>query len=130
MRVAIGAFFVTISIGLGAAWAGESAPKPSSGCFTSAQFNSWKAPDANTIYIRVSFNRYFRLDLTKACTTLAWPDAHLVMTVHGPQLVCSPLDFDLKASESLKGFSEPCFVTKMTKVSKAAIEALPQEFRP
>jgi hypothetical protein len=130
MRLGIATFLVTIIIGSGVAWAGESAPKPSSRCFTSTQFNSWKAPDANTIYIRANFNRYFRLDLTKACTTLAWPDARLVLNVRGPQLICSPLDFDLKASQGLAGATEPCFVTKMTELSPAEIKALPQKFRP
>ncbi len=134
MRAIIGTFSVTIFIGSfvgsAAAWATESASKPSSGCFASTQFDAWRAPDANTIYIRANLNRYFRLDLRKACTTLAWPDARLVLKVHGADLICSPLDFDLEASQGLQEAPEPCFVTKMTMLSPAEIKALPEKVRP
>ena len=128
MRARIATCLLAIFIGSGGASAGESASKPSTACFSSTRFNSWKAPDANTIYIRANFNRYFRLDLTKACTTLAWPDARLVLKVHGPNVICSPLDFDLKASQGLQDIGEPCFVTKMTELSPAEIKALPEKF--
>ena len=99
-------------------------------CFYVAQFRSWKAPDAKTIYIRVELHRIFRLDLAGECSLLLRPDSHLIMNVRGPDTICRPLDWDLKVAESFPGIPEPCIVKTMTELTPAQAAAIPPHFRP
>ncbi len=98
-------------------------------CFFSHDFQSWKSPDTRTIYIRVNTNRYYRLDLANSCNTLHMPDAHLITTVRGPDMICSPLDWDLKVSEG-NGFAEGCIVKAMTRLTPEEVAAIPKKFKP
>src|ERR1041385_4173058 len=71
------------------------AARPSGTCFLSDQFRNWRAADAQTIYIRVLADRYYRLDLAAACPILTSPGARLITRFEGKRTVCSPQDWDL-----------------------------------
>jgi Family of unknown function (DUF6491) len=99
-------------------------------CFYISQFETWKAPDAKTIYIRVSPRRYYRLDLAAKCPAIVWPDAHLVTTFRGSANVCTALDWDLKVSETPQGITQGCVVKSMTELTPAEADAIPKKFKP
>jgi len=103
---------------------------PQDQCFRIEQFQSWRAPDDKTVYIRVLFDKYYRLDLAGTCPALKMPDAHLITHTHGPDTVCSAIDWDLLVSEGPSRFSEPCIVKAMTMLAPAEIAAIPKGFKP
>jgi hypothetical protein len=97
-------------------------------CFWSSEYWRWKAPDAKTIYIRVGNSRFFRLDLVSTCHTLELPNAQLVTTIRGSNLICTGLDWDLKAMHD--GAAEGCIVRTMTAMTPAEVAAIPPKFKP
>lgn len=100
-------------------------------CFRIEEFQSWRAPDPRTIYIRVLSDKYYRLDLAGTCPALKTPDAHLITHTRGPDSVCSAIDWDLKVSEGPSfQFSEPCIVKTMTPLTPADVAAIPKGFKP
>ncbi|HUO91277.1 MAG TPA: DUF6491 family protein [Rhizomicrobium sp.] len=99
-------------------------------CFFVTQFDNWKAPDANTMYIRVNMNKYYRLEMSNSCPALTWPDAHLIMHIRGANTICSPLDWDLKVSQGIHDIPMPCIVKSMTPLSADEVAAIPKKFKP
>jgi hypothetical protein len=105
-------------------------PRTLAQCFNDSDVSAWHAPDNRTIYLRVFTSRYYRIDLTRECSPLRWPDARLITHAHGSDLVCSPVDLDLKASEGPGDIPEPCFVKAITQLSPAEAAALPKSAKP
>jgi hypothetical protein len=100
-------------------------------CFRPEHFQSWRAPDARTIYIRVFRDRFFRLDLAAACPELLLPDTHLITPFDGTNQVCGALDWNITVS--LNGgpaVRESCIVKRMTALSPAEVGAIPKRFKP
>jgi hypothetical protein len=102
------------------------------GCFLSSEFQSWKAPDNKTIYIRVGLHRYFRLDLGASCPAITWPGTHLITTVHGSSLICTPLDWEIKVGQTGGGggIVGACIVKAMTELTAEEAAAIPKKFKP
>ena len=109
--------------------AAETAP-PAGQCFSSTEMGNWRAADASTLYVRVHLNKIYRIDLRGRCSLLTAPGARLITTFRGSNLVCSPLDWDLKVSEGIGGDVEPCIVKAMTQLSPEEIKALPKKVTP
>jgi hypothetical protein len=99
-------------------------------CFFVGQFRSWRAPDTKTIYIRILNDRFYRLDLARACQAVKYPGSHLITHTRGPDTVCSAVDWDLRVSEGRRGFSEPCIVKTMTLLSPKEVADIPKGFKP
>jgi len=100
-------------------------------CFMQSQMDGWRAADGKTVYIRANVSRYYRLDLSRECTILTEPDAHLILRTFGVSLICSATDFRLSAGQSgPAGFVEPCFMKKLTELSPEEAAALPRKVRP
>ena len=110
--------------------ADSAVPVKRSGCFYAHDMENWKAPDAKTIYIRVQMHDYYRLDLAASCPMLLWPNSHLITVGHGAETVCSALDWDLKVSQDVNGFSEPCIVKTMAALTPDEVAAIPKKFKP
>ena len=108
----------------------QSNPAKSNQCFMVSQFQSWRAADAKTLYIRVRSNHIYRLDLGGRCTPLLSPGARLITTFRGTTTVCSALDWDLKVSAGINDIVEPCMVRKMTELTPADIKAIPKKAMP
>ncbi len=112
---------------------GHAQPEQTSGgdaCFFSRDFMQWRAPDANTIFIRVGLNRFYRLDLAAPCRTLLFPSSHLVTVFRGSDTICRPIDWDLRVSQYPAGITEQCIVRAMTRLSPEQVAAIPPRFRP
>lgn len=99
-------------------------------CFFVNEFDNWKSPDENTIFIRTSINRYYRLDMANTCPALLWPNAHLIMNVRGPNTICSAVDWDLKVSQGFHDIPTPCIVKAMTPLTQDEAAAIPKKFKP
>ena len=95
-----------------------------------SEMNGWRSPDGKTIYFRAGSDRYYRLELSRACSTLASINPHLVLGSHGGGMVCSALDLNVSASESPGGIVEPCFPKTLTELSAAEAAALPKNAKP
>ena len=98
-------------------------------CFFSRQFESWKAPDAKTIYIRVGVHDYYRLDLSTRCSMLQGPDSHLITKFVGSTTVCTAIDWDLQVANS-SGMRQGCIVKAMTPLTPEEAAAIPAKFKP
>lgn len=99
-------------------------------CFTSNQFENWRAADARTIIVRVRGNHYYRLNLAGQCYGLMTPNPRLITSFRGSNMICSGLDWDLKVSAGLNEPAEPCIVRTMTELSPAEVSALPRKAKP
>ena len=99
-------------------------------CFFSREFQQWRAPDANTIYIRVGVNRFYRLELAASCPALLFLNTRLVTVFHGSDAICGPIDWDLRVSPYLEGVTERCIVKAMTRITPAEVASIPSRFRP
>ena len=107
-------------------------PKPASNsqCFLSRDWQGWKpSADSKSLYIRVGVSQVFRLDLSSACETLQRPNARLITKIRGGSWICSPLDLDLKVSDS-PGIAIPCIVKGITRLTPDEVAALPRGMRP
>ncbi|HXS08062.1 MAG TPA: DUF6491 family protein [Rhizomicrobium sp.] len=104
--------------------------RPSAQCFNTTEMGNWRAADASTMYVRVHMNKIYRLDLKGRCSMLTAPGAMLITTFRGSNLICSPLDWDLKVSAGIGSAVEPCIVKAMTPLSKDEIAALPKKAMP
>ena len=104
--------------------------RPAGQCFNTTDMGNWRAADANTLYIRVRLKQIYRLDLRNRCSFLTAPGARLITTFRGSNLVCSPLDWDLKVSSGIGGAVEPCLVKAMTPLTPEEIAALPKKAMP
>lgn len=117
-------------LGLGAGSAAAAAANHSS-CFLSSDWEGWKSPDPSTVYLRVSVNRVFRLELSHPAFDLNDPSAHLVSTIRGSSWICSPLDLQpLYISDGHGVMREPLFVRSMTELTPDQVKAIPAKYRP
>jgi len=105
-------------------------PAPLQRCFRDIDFENWKAPDPQTMIIRVRGRRYFRVELSNKCYNLMVPAAHLITRFHGSDLVCGAVDWDLKVAQDVHDIAEPCIVKSMRPLSPAEVAALPKRYRP
>ena len=104
--------------------------KPARSCFQYSDWEGgWVAPRPDVIYLRVRMRDVYRLDLSGGSTLLTSPGVHLVSTVRGGSSVCSPIDLDLKVSDS-SGIAIPLFVKAITKLTPEQVAALPKKERP
>src|ERR1700761_3439540 len=88
VRTLLTAFAALLALAGNAAAADAPTDQPGR-CFSTVNFNNWKAgPDAKTIYIRVGTRDYYRLDLSTSCYALQSPNPHLITQWRGSNFVC------------------------------------------
>lgn len=99
-------------------------------CFFINQWQGWRAPNANTIYLRVNLNQIYRADLSAGSQELTWPGAyHLISRVQGSNSICGPLDLQLSVADS-HGFRQPLIVKSLTLLTPEEVAALPKKDLP
>jgi hypothetical protein len=118
---------------------------PRTPCFYITQWQGWKAPDANTIYLGVNLHDVYRVDLSAGSPQLLWPDVHLISEVRGSNSICSAIDLQLYVAEnnggagfrtngvgfgSGNGFRVPLIARKLTKLTPEEVAAIPKKYRP
>jgi hypothetical protein len=119
-------------LGFGVASASAADPTPAhplDPCFAANQWTDWKSPSPNVIYLKVDFNRVYRLDLSAGSSELQDPDVHLVSKIRGSDWICSPLDLDLEVAD-LDGIREALIVKAITPLTPDEVKAIPPKYRP
>ena len=98
-------------------------------CFRLSQVSNTHADGDRRIYVKVVAGDYFRLDLAHRCASLPYQGNHLVLTpTPGTDLICHPLDLDLKVSENAA--HESCFIKSITRLTPAEAAAIPRKVKP
>ncbi len=113
----------------GVAAAEPVAPSPEHNCFYITEWKGWKAPDANTLYLRVNLHDIYKVGLSAGSEQLKWPGNHLVSQVRGSSSICSALDLDLAVSDG-HGFKTPIIATTLIKLTPEQIAAIPKKDLP
>jgi hypothetical protein len=106
------------------------AKRPQANCFLSENWQGWKSPSPNVIYLRVNVNDVYRIDLSAGSSTLQAPNVHLVNRIRGSNWICSPLDLQLWVADETGGFREPLIVKSITRLTREEAAAIPPKYRP
>lgn len=117
------------SLGL-ASQAASATPAHIDSCFLANDWEGWKSPNPNVIYVRVGVSRIYQLDLAAGSNQLQEPDMHLVSKIRGSNWICSPLDLQLQLADNHGAFEEPLFVKSMRKLTPEEIAAIPKKDLP
>jgi hypothetical protein len=127
-RILLGAS-LAMAGALGVAVSAAGAADANNSCFLAANWNGWKSPSPNVIYLNVDVHQVYRLDLSAGSSELQAPDVHLVSVIRGSNWICSPLDLQLEVSD-MNGFREPLIVKSITRLTPDEVKAIPPKFRP
>ncbi len=98
-------------------------------CFFITQWNGWKSPSPNVLYLGVNLHEVYKVDLSAGSSQLQWPDVHLISRTVGSDSICSALDLQLEVAD-MSGFREPLIATKLTKLTPDEVAAIPKKYRP
>lgn len=114
-----------------AAFSGEAtaAPPSQNTCFRSEDYQSFKAVNDHSFYIRVGLHDIWRIDLSGSCPVLTAPDARLLVVEHGFTQICGPLDWQLRVASP----SDPpigCVVANQTHLTPQQAAAVPPSQQP
>jgi hypothetical protein len=125
----LGALAATAFAGVASAATTPSPPAATRNCFFTRNWESWRAPDANTIYLKVFMHDIYRVDLSAGSDLLTWPDSHIINQVRGSDSVCSPIDLDLSVSNG-HGIRVFLIAKSITKLTPEEIAAIPKKYLP
>ena len=107
--------------------------KPAAGpqCVRVSQIQNHTKGDAKTLYLSVKPKRQvYRLGMSGSCLAGANSSDPLVLeTVGGTDMVCRPLDLDLKVKVGAGGLT-PCIIKDITRLTTEQVAALPPKVRP
>lgn len=111
-------------------------PAPASGaglsggqCFRSHDIRNHTIADRNTLLIDVAGKGAYRVTMSGACLAGALrSDPIVTRSPPGSTTICKPIDMDVGISKN--GFSTPCIVDSIVKMSPAEVAALPPKLRP
>ena len=104
-------------------------PTPTRQCFRVSQMDGHTVGDPRTLYVGIRNRDVYRIDMHGACLAGAnMGDPLVVETVGGSDLVCRPIDLDLKVAGSI-GLS-PCIVKSITRLTPPQIASLPRKLKP
>ncbi|MBA4013296.1 MAG: hypothetical protein C0481_15635 [Phenylobacterium sp.] len=99
-------------------------------CFRMSQIDNHTKGDDQTVYLSVRHRDVYRLDMSGNCLAGASSNDALVMApTAGVDLICRPLDLDLKVHTS-PGMLSPCIIKDITKLTPEQAAALPPKIKP
>jgi hypothetical protein len=107
----------------------SASPDKAHHCFYLSQWENWRSPTPDVLYLRVRVNDIYKVQLSHPESMLQDPFAHLISRVHGDDSVCAPIDLDLSVSAG-EGFKVPLFPQSITKLTAAEIAAIPRKDLP
>lgn len=108
----------------------QSEPRPGSQCFRMSQIQNHTKADNQTLYLRIRNRDVYRLDMSGNCLAGASTNDALVMSpTSGNDLICRPIDLDLKVRMG-PGALSPCIIKSMTKLTPDEIAALAPKVKP
>jgi hypothetical protein len=98
-------------------------------CFRMSMLSSTRPDGDQRIYARVGVSSFYRIDLAHRCSSLPYEGNFLVLTpTPGSDLICGPLDLDLKVSDH--GSKESCFIKSITRLTPEEAAAIPRKAKP
>jgi len=97
-------------------------------CFHITEWQGWKAPDRNTLYLGVNGHDVDQVDLKVSPPGLMWPDAQLISEAQGSSAICTALDLQL-AVVNANGLRQPIIAHKLTKLTPEESAAIPKKYR-
>jgi hypothetical protein len=109
--------------------AAVAAPTSPDQCFYSRDWRGWRAADETTLYARVRLNDIYRIEFKHGCSGLRAPGARLITSSTNGR-VCSPIDLDVKVTNSADIGATACIVTGVTRLSPDEVKALPKALLP
>jgi hypothetical protein len=115
-------------IGLSAT-AAAAAPSTGNNCFFISEWQGWKSPSPNILYLGVNHRDIYKVELSGGSPELSWPDVHLISKVTGSDSICSPLDLQLYVSDNT-GFRSALIARSLTKLTPEEVAAIPRKDRP
>jgi hypothetical protein len=118
-----------LSLSAPAALAASSAP-PGDTCFWSADWQGWKSPSPDVIYLHVGASQVFQLTLKQGSDQLKYPDVRLINQNQQSSWLCTPHDFNLLLTDRDGILRQPLFVQSITKLTADQIAAIPHKYRP
>jgi hypothetical protein len=128
MKLAIALAAAALAAGSG------SAASAADQCFRAHDIQNHTKVDDHTLYLRVSINDIYRVEMKGGCLAGMTPSDPLVLKSHGgSDLICHPLDLDVGVRNGgfqNGGITTPCIVGKISKLSKAEASALPKGLKP
>ncbi|WP_312161448.1 DUF6491 family protein [Phenylobacterium sp.] len=102
----------------------------SSQCFRMSQIRNHTKGDNQTLYLSVRSKDVYRLGMSGACLAGATSnDALVLQPTAGIDLICRPLDLDLKVRTGA-GMLSPCIIKDITRLTPDQIAALPPKIKP
>jgi len=106
-------------------------PAGNTQCFRVSQIQNHTKGDAKTLYLSVKPKKaVYRLGMSGSCLAGVNSSDPLVLeTVGGSDLVCRPLDLDLKVRLGPGGLT-PCIIKDITRLTPDQVAALPPKVRP
>lgn len=110
----------------------EAAPpaRPQS-CFSLSDWHGWTADGDQTLYLKVRMHDVYRVDLAEKESSLSAPGMHLITKAYGSDMICNPIDLDLKIADNMgPQFPVRLFIKSITKLTPEEIAALPEKARP
>ena len=111
------------------ATAADQPPATHDNCFYLRDFEDWKSPSPEVIYLRVGASQFYRFDLAQPANALKYSDVRIVNRRVQSDWVCSPRDLDLLLT-SRSGDIQPLFVKAISKLTPDEVAAIPEKFRP
>ena len=125
----LGLIAAALSLSTVASQAGAATRPTTNNCFFVTQWQGWKSPSPDVIYLGVNMHDVYRVDLSAGSSMLDSPNMHLVSIVRGSSSICTALDLDLKIADD-QGFSEPLIAKTLTKLTPDEVAAIPKKYRP
>jgi hypothetical protein len=100
-------------------------------CFSLSDWHGWTADGDQTLYFKVRMHDVYRIDLAEKESFLNAPSMHLITKSWGSDMICNPIDLDLKIADNFgPSFATHLFIKAITKLTPEEIAALPEKDRP
>lgn len=101
---------------------------PSGQCIRSHDIRNHTIADDRTLLVDVN-NQTYRVTMSGACLAGAVSsDPIVTRQPPGQSLICKPIDLDISISRG--GFTTPCIVESIVKLTPAEVAALPKRLKP
>lgn len=98
-------------------------------CFRTRDIRNHTVGDDHTLYLDVSGRDVYRVEMRASCLAGATSSDPLVMRQPpGSPIVCRPIDLDILVDRG--GFTSPCIVGGIDRLTPEQVAALPPRIRP
>ncbi|MGZ6015015.1 MAG: DUF6491 family protein, partial [Phenylobacterium sp.] len=99
-------------------------------CFSLQRLQNTQPYGDSTIYLRVGVKEYWRLDTAHRCSALLQRNGIILTPAGGEDMICSPIQLDLRVRDIGGGASTPCLIGKMTRLTPEEASRIPPKARP